>query len=428
IGGAVLVVATVLAIAVWPAIASTRAREPRRQRASASSWVAAAGFAPSVVAGTRFALDPGPSNVPTRSTLVGAATAVVLVVATLTFAASLDNFIDSPRLYGTPWDTVVSVEGDGEVAPDDVDRLLADVGAPDEVEAYGLLTPGQVLLDDSSLPAMAIRRSPKPIQPTLTTGRLPASADEVALGAVTLDRLGVDVGDTVRVTRGEGSTDLAVVGQVVLPAVSAYPGADKTSLGEGALLTGRGLRRWSPQFSPVGALVDLADGTDVEAYVDAVDDPADDIVMSSTVPNLPSDVQSLERVRSTPLVLAGLLTVLIALTVIHALGAAVRSRRRDLAVLRTFGFTRRQVLAAVAVQATLIALVGLVVGVPIGLVVGRLAWSEVIDRFGGLVDLVTPIGAMALVAGAVLLLANLVSLVPGLRAARAHTASILRTE
>ena len=157
IGGAVLVVATVLAIAVWPAIASTRAREPRRQRASASSWVAAAGFAPPVVAGTRFALDPGPSNVPTRSTLVGAVTAVVLVVATLTFAASLDNFIDSPRLYGTPWDTIVSVEGDGEVAPADVSRLLADVGLPDEVEAYGLLKPGQVVLDDMSLPAMAIR-------------------------------------------------------------------------------------------------------------------------------------------------------------------------------------------------------------------------------------------------------------------------------
>ena len=40
--------------------------------------MAAAGFAPPVVAGTRFALDPGPSNVPTRSTLVGAVTARVL--------------------------------------------------------------------------------------------------------------------------------------------------------------------------------------------------------------------------------------------------------------------------------------------------------------------------------------------------------------
>ena len=37
LGGAGLVVATVMAIAVWPAIASTRVREPRRQRASASA-------------------------------------------------------------------------------------------------------------------------------------------------------------------------------------------------------------------------------------------------------------------------------------------------------------------------------------------------------------------------------------------------------
>jgi len=49
-------------------------------------------------------------------------------------------------------------------------------------------------------------------------------------------------------------------------------------------------------------------------------------------------------------------------------------------------------------------------------------------RFGGLVDLVTPVGALALVSLAVVVLANLVSLIPGIRAARAHTASILRTE
>ena len=79
-------------------------------------------------------------------------------------------------------------------------------------------------------------------------------------------------------------------------------------------------------------------------------------------------------------------------------------------------------------QATLIALVGLVIGIPIGIVVGRLAWSEVIDRFGGVVDLVTPVGALALVSLAVVVTANLVGIVPGLRAARAHTASILRAE
>ena len=68
------------------------------------------------------------------------------------------------------------------------------------------------------------------------------------------------------------------------------------------------------------------------------------------------------------------------------------------------------------------------IGIPFGIVAGRLAWSAVVDRLGGLVDLVTPFGALAVVAVLVLVIANLVGLVPGLRAARTHTASILRTE
>ena len=231
------------------------------------------------------------------------------------------------------------------------------------------------------------------------------------------------------VSRGDRSPEpLEVVGRVVLPAVSAYPGADKTSLGEGALLTPSDLQDWSPEFSPEGVLLDVTDGTDVDALVASVDDPDDEYALLVDSPGLPSDVLSLERVRSTPLVLAGLLTALIAVTVVHALSAAVRARRRDLAVLRTFGFTRRQVLGAVALQATLIAAVGLVVGVPFGIVAGRLAWTEVVDRLGGQVDRVVPIIALGLVAVGVLVVANLVALVPGLRAARAPTASILRVE
>ncbi len=147
-----------------------------------------------------------------------------------------------------------------------------------------------------------------------------------------------------------------------------------------------------------------------------------------TAPSLPSDVQSLERVRSTPLWLTALLAALIALTVIHALMAAVRSRRREVAVLRTLGFTRRQVLASIAVQAGLIALVGLVIGIPLGLVAGRVAWTVLAERLGAVVQLITPFLAYGLLAIAVLVLALGVGLVPGLRAARAHPADTLRTE
>jgi len=67
-------------------------------------------------------------------------------------------------------------------------------------------------------------------------------------------------------------------------------------------------------------------------------------------------------------------------------------------------------------------------GVPIGLVVGRLAWRTLAERLGAVVELVAPVSALGVLAVAVLGLALLVGLVPGLRAARAHPADTLRTE
>ena len=47
--------------------------------------------------------------------------------------------------------------------------------------------------------------------------------------------------------------------------------------------------------------------------------------------------------------------------------ASVRRRRQDLAVLKTIGFTRRQLAATVAWQATVAAIVGSAVGIPLGI-------------------------------------------------------------
>ena len=164
------------------------------------------------------------------------------------------------------------------------------------------------------------------------------------------------------------------MGTAVLPAIGAYSGADKTTLGEGALASHEVLLEWGPAFDPYGMVVDLDDPDAATALAEDLEVPPPYFLLS-TPASVPSDVESLERVQSTPLILTGMLAALIALTVIHALMAAVRSRRRELAVLRTFGFTRRQVVASVTMQALLIAAVGLLVGVPLGLVLGRVAWT-----------------------------------------------------
>ena len=58
-----------------------------------------------------------------------------------------------------------------------------------------------------------------------------------------------------------------------------------------------------------------------------------------------------------------------------------RRRRHDLAILRAIGFTRRQRALAITWQATLLTIVGLVVGIPLGIACGRLVWRWLADSF-----------------------------------------------
>ena len=430
-GGVVLVFLATVALAVWPAVQAARTRPRVRPVSRISTWLAATGAPPSLVTGARFALEPGRVGVPTRATLAGAATSVVLVVATVTFAASLDHFVETPTLYGAPWTDVVSLDSatTDDISSDAYDPLIDQLEAADEITGFGRLSPGQLTLDGQSTPAFALERSSRPLAPVVLDGRAPAATDEVGLGTTTMDDLDVAVGDDVAVSRPDGEErTLRVVGRLVLPVVAAYPGADKTTLGQGALLTPDGLEAWSPTFDTLGVAVAAADGADIDEVLADLDPGDPSFAFSLNETGQPSDVASLNRVRSTPLALAALLAALIALTVAHALGAAVRARRRDLAILRTCGFTRRQVVATVATQATLIAGIGLLVGVPVGLALGRLSWTAVVDRLGAVAEAITPWPALGVVVLAVLLIANLVGLVPGLRAARAHPADTLRTE
>lgn len=56
--------------------------------------------------------------------------------------------------------------------------------------------------------------------------------------------------------------------------------------------------------------------------------------------------------------------------------SAVRRRRRDLALLKTLGFTRQQLAATVAWLSSVAVGIGVLVGVPLGIVTGRLLWNQ----------------------------------------------------
>ena len=76
----------------------------------------------------------------------------------------------------------------------------------------------------------------------------------------------------------------------------------------------------------------------------------------------------------------------------------------------------------------MVALVGIVVGAPIGIAVGRVLWRVFATNFGVVpVAVVEPVLIVALAAG-VLAVANLLAAVPALLAARSQPAKLLRAE
>ena len=111
-----------------------------------------------------------------------------------------------------------------------------------------------------------------------------------------------------------------------------------------------------------------------------------------------------------------------------ALLASVRRRRQELALLKTLGLTRRQVMAAVAWQASVILVVAVLVGGPLGVAAGHWAWAAFAASLGAVPVTVMPV--LALLAGIVVLLVagNLLAAGPGAVAARTPPAAVLRAE
>ena len=77
-----------------------------------------------------------------------------------------------------------------------------------------------------------------------------------------------------------------------------------------------------------------------------------------------AEIVNADEISGSSAVLGGAIALSALASLALALTAAVHRRRRELALLKALGFTRRQVSATVAWQATSIIAVGLVIGVP----------------------------------------------------------------
>jgi hypothetical protein len=385
----------------------------------AARWMAHAAFPPTAVSGVRLAFEPGRdrTTVPVRSAVFGMTAALAAVMAAVVFGSSLAHVIADPSVAGWNWDLAIGNPHSGDLTAQTAPRLRHD---PDVAGfAATAMTDGQ--LDGRGVTVVGMQSVKGDVAPPVLAGRLPAAPGEIALGGRELRALRKRVGDLITARGARGPVVLHVVGQVILsPEITN----EQAQLGTGAVMTLAG--------------ADALSGTRLPRNLFPVQlrNPADHAAIThlkqqfpgAVLPAIPPpEVRNLQGVSDLPLILALLLTLLAIGTVAHTLVTSVRRRRRELAILKTVGFVARQVRATVAWQATAIAGVSLIIGLPLGILAGRLAWILFATQVA--IEPVPVISPLVLLAvPAVIVLANAVAAFPARAAAHTQPARVLRTE
>ena len=460
LGPGMLALALVLglvALAIAYRLAPHRAARRTRAAGRGSGVVAAAlaaGLPASGGAGLRFALESGRGRtaVPVRSVMTGTVLAVLVGMATLTFGASLSTLISHPSLYGWNFDDALySVDGYGPVPSRWASPLLAR--DPDVAATAGVYF-ATVQIDGQTVPGMAFV-TPAAITPDPLTGQRLTGAGQVVLGPATLAALHKRIGDTVTMSEGKivPLTRLRIVGTAALPTIGDVIGVH-ASLSTGAVISTRSLPAadldaYGPISGPNAVFVRLRPGVNQAAGLRSLNQVASVLNRDSRSPAVeslvgdvgnyvqlfsalpvqrPAEIVNYRSMGAMPAILASGLAAGAVAGLGLTLVASVRRRRRDFALLKTLGFTRRQLSGAVAWQSSVIVVIGLVIGLPLGVAAGRWLWLLFARELSAVPDPTVPAGSIALAAVAALVLANVVAAVPGRRAARTPAAEVMRAE
>jgi ABC-type antimicrobial peptide transport system permease subunit len=456
-GVAVLLLVSLLgAIVIAARSAPGRRRRHVYRAASSPAFVRAAssvGLPASAVAGLHFAFESGRGRAaPVRSVLVGVALAVTLIGTTLTFGAGLSTLVSHPALYGWNWDYALTNTGGG-VAPQSLNVLSKSP----YVAAWSGVTFADVDIDGLTVPTM-LEASDAKVSPPLLSGHEVRAKDQIVLGEATLAALHKRVGQTVTLSYGSKAQAPAylapmrdtIVGTATLPAIGRAQ-VLHTSLGSGAVvdsgvITG-GLKTSllsnlivsdldmvlvrmtlsSSHAERLSAMRQAARAGD-RAYAALPNDEGGGVSMVVLPVQYPAEIINYRSIGDTPVLLAMGFALGVAGAFAFTVVASVRRRRRDLALLKTLGFTRRQLSACIAWQSSASVLTGLVIGIPLGIVFGRWLWLTFAREIFAVPSATIPTLSLVVLGVSAMVLANVVAFFPGRAAARTAAAVAFRSE
>jgi ABC-type lipoprotein release transport system permease subunit len=449
--GGLATVAVVVLLGCWPAwrdaqILRLQRREARLVGAGASRVAAAAartGAPPTVVIGVRHALERGRgrASVPVATALIGTIVAVTALVGTSVFGSSLGALLTTPRLYGQDFQAVLYSLSGAQVRD-----VASQISADPAVEGVSYSLAKVITVNGVTVNSSIAVAAKGPLVLSVADGRDPTGPHEIALGTQTMRAAGATVGSlvSVKVINQLGTTRSArmrVTGAMVFaPSVSNGGG-----LGVGAVVmlpaaldvvcgTGSPSHRcrasvvqkiFSPENFSWGMAVRVVPGAPGRAVVTMIDRrlAADVAVLA-----VPTDLVNFGQAVNFPLLLGAALALFGIATLAHLLFASASRRRFEFALLKVLGFRRGQVRASVAWQATTVAVVGVLLGVPIGLAVGNFVWRAFASNLGAVPLTVVSVNVIFGIVAGVVVASVALAIVPASIAARTRPALALRGE
>jgi hypothetical protein len=327
-----------------------------------------------------------------------------------------DRLRSEPRLQGWAFDAIATSANGG--TPDgfaDAGDRLERSEVVTNVTRY-MQTTGAYHGVDIDMFGLDDRRGS--VDLALLQGRRPSAEGETAVGPYLFGQFDLHIGDPLVLPGPDGEdVHLRVVGEAVFPLIG------NTGFGSTVLMTRATAVKAGVKPLNVGYLVDLAPG----ATIDDLQEAGGDAIVALPPASPPSLIRLQDAIGSTNALSA--FFAVFALSVL-AYGAITSSgrQRREYAVVRSIGFRRRQVVGAFLWQAVITLVLAAIVAVPIGLGIGRVAWSLTSRNIGLLDAYRLPLPELALGFGVALVISAGVALVAAARPARSTIAAGLRAE
>ncbi len=449
--GAALIVAALVVGATLLALAASAWESSHAPAKSSAvvSWLGRVAPVP-VGLGARMALERGPGarSMPVRPALVGAVVGVLGVVGALTTNAGIVHALANPELAGVTWGASVTPPP-ADVASTSVSSgLLSEVGRAAPGASVAVVRRDLVDVNGIGVPTFAVQAvggSGPAVALAMVSGRPPTARNEAAIGPATAASLGVRVGTWVTI---DHHLKVRLVGEALFPTdvhsefdeglwltkvefdavvppsppslpdelvVVRFPSThneeDQALAGAEADITG------NPIYTgPIGRLAVNLGG------------PRSALGSSVAPVAVPPELTNLRDLSQLPIALGVFLAVLGFAALSYVLVITGRSRRAEFAVYKALGLDERASRHIVYFQASVIAIVGLAIGVPLGVIAGRWGWSAVTTRVP-LLD-VPPLSALVVVLAIPIVLAasNVIAVYPARRVARARPVEALRSE